>query len=57
MKPSGARGRSAVKRLGRTKKTGGFDRIEKSVESRGGSKSSAAKIAGAVYWRMANKGK
>ena len=55
MKPKGARGRAAVKRLGRTQKTGGFAKIERNVEARGGSKASAAKIAGAVYWGKVRK--
>jgi hypothetical protein len=55
MTPKGARGRAAVARLGRTKKTGGFAKIERSVEAKGGSKESAAKIAGAQYWNMVRK--
>ena len=55
MTPKGARGRAAVKRLGRTKKTGGFAKIERSVEAKGGSAESAAKIAGAQYWKMVHK--
>lgn len=48
MKPKGARGRAAVKRLGRTKKTGGFAKI--AAKSGGGEK--GKRIAGAVYWNM-----
>ena len=47
MKPVGARGRAAVKRLGRNYKTGAFDRI--AAAAGGGAK--GAKIAGAIYWK------
>jgi len=51
MKPKGKRGMAAVKRLGRTKKTGGFAKIAK--KAGGGEK--GKKIAAAVYWKMAHK--
>lgn len=47
MKPKGTRGRAAVKRLGRTYKTGNFAKIAK--KAGGGAK--GKRIAAAVYWR------
>jgi hypothetical protein len=55
MKPKGARGRAAVKRLGRTYKTGNFDRGVKAIVQSGKSKESAAAIMGAAYWREVAK--
>lgn len=55
MKPKGAKGRAMVRKLGRTKKTGGFNKIVKSVEARGGSESSAKKIAGKIFWNKVKK--
>jgi len=52
LKPKGARGRAAVRRLGRTYKTGGFQAIvEKAIKS-GYTKDQARRIAAAQYWRM-----
>jgi len=50
MKPKGARGRAAVKRLGRNYKTGKFDEIVKALMKKGKSKEAATKIAAAYYW-------
>jgi hypothetical protein len=53
MKPKGARGRAAVKRLGRTKKTGGFARIADKAAKEYGSKEAGDKVAASIYWKMA----
>jgi len=50
LKPKGKRGMAAVKRLGRTFKTGGFARI--AAKTGGGEK--GKRIAGHVYWNMVN---
>jgi len=52
MKPKGKRGRVAVKRLGRTKKTGGFSKIAKKAAKKYGSKERGNKVAGSIYWKM-----
>lgn len=41
-----------VKKLGRTKKTGGFNKIEEKAEGEGKSAASAKKIAGAVFQKQ-----
>jgi len=56
-KPKGARGRAAVKRLGRSKKTGGFAKIAAKAARKYGSKAAGKRVAGAVYWRMVKKRK
>ncbi len=53
--PKTARGKAAVKKLGRTKKTGGFAKIAKAASKKYGSKASGKKVAGAIYQRMARK--
>jgi hypothetical protein len=53
--PKGKRGMAAVKRLGRTKATGGFAKIADKAAKEYGSKEEGAKVAGAIYWRMAHK--
>lgn len=50
MKPKGARGRANVHRLGRSYKTGGFNKIVRSAEASGKSPAAAKRIAGAAYW-------
>lgn len=55
MKPKGAKGKAAVKRLGRTYKTGGFNKIAKKAAKKYGSAEAGKRVAGAIYWRMANK--
>ena len=59
MKPKGIRGKVAVKRLGRTYKTGGFSKIATKAAKKYGSKERGKKVAGAIYWGMvkAKKGK
>ena len=56
MKPKGARGRAAVKRLGRTTKTGNFAKIANKAAKEYGSKEAGEKVAAAVYWRKARGG-
>ena len=51
MKPKGTRGRVAVKRLGRTKKTGGFAKIANKAAKEYGSKQAGKKVAAAIYWK------
>ena len=55
MKAKGARGRAAVRRLGRTKKTGGFAKIAAKAGKKYGSAKAGAKVAGAIYWKMVKK--
>lgn len=52
MKPKGKRGMAQVKKLGRTKKTGGFAKIAKSAAKKYGSKAAGKKVAGAVFQKM-----
>ena len=55
--PKTKQGKEAVARLGRTHKTGGFNKIENSAAKEYGSKAAGEKVAGAVYWKMARGGK
>lgn len=55
MKPKGAQGRAAVKRLGRKEKTGGFDKIANKAAKEYGSAEAGRKVAASIYWKMANK--
>jgi len=59
MKPKGARGVAAVKRLGRNYKTGKFDLIVRTLMKRGYNKEQATKIAAKMYWLKVrqNRGK
>lgn len=57
MKPKGKRGRVAVKRLGRTKKTGGFNKIARKATKQYKSKEIGNKVAGKIYWNMVKKRK
>jgi hypothetical protein len=52
MKPKGARGRAAVRRLGRSYKTGGFSKIAAKAARKYGSAAAGKRVAGAVYQRM-----
>ena len=52
VKPKGKRGKVAVKRLGRTKKTGGFNKIANKAAKQYGSKEKGRKVAGKIYWSM-----
>lgn len=55
MKPKGAGGRAAVKKLGRTYKTGGFNKIATSAAKQYGSKAAGQRVAGAIYQKMIHK--
>jgi len=59
MKPKGARGRAAVKRLGRNYKTGGFSKIANKAAKKYGSKAAGQRVAGKIYQNMvkARRGK
>lgn len=56
MKPKGKLGMVAVKRLGRTYKTGEFDRIVKATGKKYG-KEAGKKIAASIYWKKVNNRK
>lgn len=53
--PKTKKGKAQVKKLGRTKKTGGFKKIEKKAEKEYGSKEAGKKVAGKVFQEMAKK--
>ena len=53
MKPEGARGKAQTERLGRSFKTGGFSKIEKSAAKEYHSKAAGEHVAGAVFNKMA----
>jgi len=55
--PKTKRGKAAVRRLGRTKKTGGFAKIAKAAAKRYGSKKAGQRVAAAVYWKMVKRRK
>jgi len=57
LKPRGKRGRVAVKRLGRTYRTGMFEKIAKEAAKRYGSEEAGKRVAAAVYWRKVRKRK
>lgn len=50
--PKTKRGKAQVKKLGRTKKTGGFAKIAKTASKEYGSKEAGQKVAGAVFQKM-----
>ncbi len=52
-KPKGARGMAAVKRLGRTKTTGNFNKIAASAAKEYGSVAAGKRVAGAIYQKKA----
>ena len=52
MKPEGARGRAQVAKLGRTYKTGGFDKIAASAGKEYGSAAAGKRVAGAIFQKM-----
>jgi hypothetical protein len=52
-KPKGARGMAAVKRLGRTKTTGNFNKIAEAAEKEYGSKAAGQRVAGSIYQKKA----
>jgi hypothetical protein len=53
MRPKGARGRAAVRRLGRTYKTGNFNRIASKAARKYGSKEAGERVAGSIYQKKA----
>lgn len=55
MKPKGKKGRVMVKKLGRTKKTGGFAKIAAKAAKKYGSSAAGKKVAGSIFWKMAKK--
>ena len=57
LKPKGARGKAAVKRLGRTYKTGMFKKIADIAAKKYGSKEIGEKVAAKVYWSKVKKRK
>jgi len=59
MKPRGARGRAQVRKLGRSYKTGGFNKIAAKAAKKYGSAAAGRKVAGAIFQKMvrAHKGK
>lgn len=52
MKPKGKIGKAQVKKLGRTYKTGGFNKIANKAASEYGSKGAGKKVAGAIFQKM-----
>ena len=56
LKPKGRRGVVAVKRLGRTYKTGKFKEIMEKAAKRYGSKEAGRRVAAKVYWQKVKKG-
>ncbi len=54
-KPKGKQGLAQVKKLGRTYKTGGFNKIASSAAKRYGSVAAGKRVAGAVFQRMVRK--
>jgi hypothetical protein len=57
LKPKGKRGLAAVKRLGRTYKTGNFAKGVQDLMDAGSSHEAAQKIMGAQYWKEVAKAK
>lgn len=55
MKPKGAKGKAMVAKLGRTTKTGGFNKIAKKAAKEYGSAEAGKKVAASVFWKMAAK--
>ncbi len=53
--PKTQRGKAAVKRLGRTKKTGGFAKIAAKAGKKYHSKAAGKRVAAAVYQKMVKK--
>jgi hypothetical protein len=54
-KPKGKKGMAMVKKLGRTKKTGGFAKIAAKAGKKYGSAAAGKKVAASVFWKMAHK--
>ena len=55
MKPKGKRGRAMVRKLGRTYKTGGFNKIAKKAAKKYGSIAAGRRVAGKIFWKKAKK--
>lgn len=55
MKPKGAIGKAAVKRLGYKTTTGGFKKIASAASKEYGSKKAGQKVAASIYWKMVAK--
>lgn len=53
MKPKGKIGKAQVKRLGRTYKTGGFNKIATAAGKKYGSAAAGKRVAGAIFNKMA----
>ena len=53
LKPKGKKGMTQVKKLGRTYKTGGFNKIAKKAAKEYGSKEAGQRVAGAIFQKMA----
>ena len=49
--PETKQGKAAVKRLGRTKATGGFQKIENKAAKEYGSADAGKRVAAAIYWK------
>ena len=55
LKPKGKKGMAMVKKLGRTYKTGTFEKISDKAAKEYGSKEAGDRVAGAVFWSKAKK--
>jgi len=53
--PKTEKGKIMVARLGRTKKTGGFEKISQDAEKKYGSKEAGDRVSGSVYWKLVKK--
>lgn len=53
--PGTKQGKAAVHRLGRTHKTGGFDKIANKAAKEYGSAEAGKKVAASIYWNMVHK--
>lgn len=52
--PKTKKGKAMVKKLGRTKKTGGFAKIAAKAGKEYKSAAAGKKVAGAIFWKMAH---
>lgn len=52
MKPKGKQGMAQVKKLGRTTKTGGFNKIANKAAKSYGSQAAGDRVAGAVFQKQ-----
>lgn len=55
LKPKGKRGRAMVKKLGRTYKTGMFEKIARKAAKKYGSKEAGKRVAAAIFWKKVRK--